>query len=318
MRTAIASVLALAAILCGSRLGPVPVGADPAPPAAEPKKPAETVTLEDVLTAALRSNPDLRVAEAKVHEAEAELQRVRVQVIQKMVKLQSDLQSQREQLKTAEENYRRSQELFSKGFAAGGDLQASRAALEKAKSDLAGSEAQVPYILGPSARKAAPGDGKPQTLCPALQTQNALAEGNCLSCHTVQPGLAKLTAAHWIHSPSSPARLPKTRASEAIRKVLDGPMPLREQAEKPLKAVVQELQRASGDAFPYLLQAGDKEAAPVAVLKGTPSLGAYLLAVEDMLPDVRFVVREYGLLVTTRDRLPDGAVTLRAFLQQGD
>src|SRR5947208_69846 len=40
--------------------------------------------LEQMLTEALLNNPDIRVAEAKLREAEAELNRVRLQTLQKL------------------------------------------------------------------------------------------------------------------------------------------------------------------------------------------------------------------------------------------
>jgi mono/diheme cytochrome c family protein len=323
MRTAIASLLALAAVLCGSRLGPVPADADPAaPPPAAPKvlspQAAEdvAVTLEDVLTSALRNNPDLRVAEAKVREAEAELRRARVQVIQKMVKLQADLRQRREDLQHAEDQLKRVQELFKQGLAPSAQALTAQGLFQKAKSDLAALEAEVPYVLGPgSARKGATDGWKQVTVCAGLLGVDIHQTGNCMSCHTVTPGLSKFVAA-GLHSYGAPPRLPKTKMTQAIRAAMEGPVPLKDVRERPLKALLQELQTASGDTVPYLLQAGERETKPVQGLKGVPSLGAYLLAVEDMVPDLRFVVREYGVLVTTRDRVPEGAVMLRAFLQQ--
>src|SRR5947208_549434 len=61
-------------------------------PQAKPEKPA---TLEEMLAKALKDNPDIRVAESKVREAEAELNRVRLQVMQKLVALQHSLKTQR-------------------------------------------------------------------------------------------------------------------------------------------------------------------------------------------------------------------------------
>src|SRR5205823_10488997 len=53
----------------------------------QPAKPAQASepTLEEMLTNALKDNPDIRVAEAKVREAEAELNRTRLQVTQKVL-----------------------------------------------------------------------------------------------------------------------------------------------------------------------------------------------------------------------------------------
>src|SRR5262245_44326019 len=70
-----------------------PLLADAQPPAdkppakaesAAPKKAEGTPSLEEMLAAALKNNPDIRVAEAKVREAEAELKRIQLQVSQKV------------------------------------------------------------------------------------------------------------------------------------------------------------------------------------------------------------------------------------------
>jgi len=43
-------------------------------------------------------------------------------------------------------------------------------------------------------------------------------------------------------------------------------------------------------------------------LKGKMPVGAWLQAIEDSDPDAVIVVREYGLLVTNKDRVPAGAI----------
>ena len=72
------------------------------------EKVAPTVpSLEEMLTQATRDNPDVRVAEAKVREAEAELNRARLVVMQKVIELHSSLESQKAQVLTAEAQFKR-------------------------------------------------------------------------------------------------------------------------------------------------------------------------------------------------------------------
>src|SRR5437762_8496144 len=52
--------------------------------------------LDDLLSQALKSNPDVRLAESKVREAEADLNRVRMQIMQKIVKLEIDIKEAKE------------------------------------------------------------------------------------------------------------------------------------------------------------------------------------------------------------------------------
>src|SRR5947209_1017266 len=56
--------------------------------------PADT-DLADMLAKALRDNPDIRVAEAKLREADAELNRIRLQVTQKVVTLRHNWEAQK-------------------------------------------------------------------------------------------------------------------------------------------------------------------------------------------------------------------------------
>ena len=73
-----------------------------------PKKPAEEKKpsqLEELLAQALRDNPDMRVADAKVREAEAELNRARLLVIQKVVAHQHTVETLESAVKMAEAHY---------------------------------------------------------------------------------------------------------------------------------------------------------------------------------------------------------------------
>src|SRR5689334_14434601 len=102
MRTTTVRLAALLAVL----LGAAAMADDPAKPA-DPNKPAEQKKpsqLEELIAQALRDNPDIRVAEAKTREAEAELSRVRLQVIQKVVAHQHTVETLEGAVKAAEAN----------------------------------------------------------------------------------------------------------------------------------------------------------------------------------------------------------------------
>ena len=69
--------------------------ARPASAGADKPKQEKPATLDEMLAKALKDNPDIRVAESKVREAEAELNRVKLQVMQKVVALRHSLESQK-------------------------------------------------------------------------------------------------------------------------------------------------------------------------------------------------------------------------------
>src|SRR5206468_5992476 len=75
----------------------------------QPAKPAQATepTLEEMLNKALKDNPDIRVAEAKVREADAELNRTRLQVTQKVLAFHYSRESQKAVIKVSEEDLQR-------------------------------------------------------------------------------------------------------------------------------------------------------------------------------------------------------------------
>ncbi len=108
-------------------------------------------SLEDLLAQALKNNPDIRVAESKVREAEAKLNRVRMQVSQRLAILNAEMAGAKliydeavTKLKTAERM------LQAKSIS----MEEYRSAVltrDKLKTDLARLEAELPYLLGSGA-----------------------------------------------------------------------------------------------------------------------------------------------------------------------
>src|SRR5207302_8384663 len=80
------------------------------------EKPKEKLaSLEVLLAQALKDNPDIRVAESKLSEAEAELNRVRLLVTQKVVAQQRAITDQRAALSAAEDQLGRMRQLQGSG-----------------------------------------------------------------------------------------------------------------------------------------------------------------------------------------------------------
>src|SRR6516162_5905893 len=117
-------------------------------PAASKGDKAEGPSLDEMLAAALKGNPDIRVAEAKVHEAEAELDRIRLQIMQKVISLRSSLDSQKTTLKAAEAAYENMSKLVSSGQAREVELRLSAASLAQEKGKLAALDAEIQSLAG--------------------------------------------------------------------------------------------------------------------------------------------------------------------------
>src|SRR6266550_8528267 len=125
MRTMAVNPLVLALVLgCGGAafgqpapgseqkpMGPnSPSGLGTAPPAAA--KPAAPSTLEEMLAQALKNHADIRVAEAKVREADALLEQARLQVAQKVITHYHALQAQKTAVEKVEATLSRINRLY--------------------------------------------------------------------------------------------------------------------------------------------------------------------------------------------------------------
>jgi hypothetical protein len=116
----------------------------------QPAQPAQGAepTLEEMLNKALKDNPDIRVADAKVREADAELNRTRLQVTQKVLAFHYSRESQKAVVKFAEENMARIRKLNEKVAISAEDVKIAEQQLSAAKAKLAEIEAEMPYLLG--------------------------------------------------------------------------------------------------------------------------------------------------------------------------
>src|SRR6266851_8230131 len=119
MRRGIEAALAALLICAGMVFGATDPAKDdkPAnPPGDKPAKTVEQMNLEELLTLALKNNPDLRVGDAKVREAEAELNRVRLQVTQKVVSARNAIKSQETKVAAAAKALERVRQNAEKGL----------------------------------------------------------------------------------------------------------------------------------------------------------------------------------------------------------
>src|ERR1700722_7097559 len=154
----ILSVAALLSLVClaSAQTSATPFGGVK-PPAAE-APPATTRVeksgLEKAIEEALKSNPDLRVAAAKVNEAEASLSRTRLQVTQKVVTAYQDVEIGKATVRIAQVTLERMRNLQKTNAVAADVVSQKEQDLAAAKGKLAAAEADLNYLLGKSALKA--------------------------------------------------------------------------------------------------------------------------------------------------------------------
>ncbi|MBO0699233.1 MAG: hypothetical protein J2P46_12625 [Zavarzinella sp.] len=269
-------------------------------PPKEPPKPAPG-SLEDTLDKALRNSADIKAAEAKVRDAEAELNRVRHQVLTRATALHTDLNLARRMLEVAESALAETDQLVKTGAANREQILAARAVVEKHRGEIEKLEVELKALRGEFALKHLPlvgaaafsPDGRLLAVDGQVRVWDA-ASGKLLG------------EALALTQPKAAPAVPGSMA-ERVGKLLDKEVELQLGGQNIADAVRDLMALASNPAIPVRDTLPEKH--PVdSSLSGKLPVGAWLQAIEDSAPNVTIVVREYGLLVTPKDRVPAGAI----------
>ncbi len=267
------------------------------------KAPAAKSKLEEMLAQALKDNPDIRVATAKLGEAEAQLNRVRLQVMQKVVTLYHTIEMARTDVATAERALARMKQLSKTRAVSHDEVDAAEAALAAAKAKLAAVEAEVPYVTGKQPQTADAAALRGMLYLSRVQAANSLLG------YSMTLRLSDLATGGVAGAGPAP-RAVQGPLAERLRKALDEPVSL-----SVTEAGVSDVLRLLREKEPALNVKFVPGLAPPKLtfeLKDL-SLGAALEYLEDSLPHYTIVVREYGLLLTPTERVPPGAVPLHDF-----
>ncbi len=312
MRTTTVRLAALAALLlCGAVMAAPP--ADPNKPA-EDKKPSQ---LEELIAQALRDNPDIRVAEAKTREAEAELNRVRLQVIQKVVAHQHTVDTLESAVRMAEANYVAAQAKLAFAEAelkrlmaldagvtatdrdaarakveqARAEVETAKSALQAAKADVAKAQAELPYLLG---------KGNKDDKQAEVARRNAI---RLIYERSIDQAVEAWRAAD----------LPRGSLPDKVRKALDAPVSITAE-NQPLDDLLKFIEDQAGVPIFGNLPP-DLRAKKVTARIGNVPLGAVFQLLGD-LTGAQFAVRDYGILAS--DKLPLGVMPLHDFWKGSD
>jgi hypothetical protein len=274
-------------------------------------------SLEAVLTDALKSNPDIRVAEAKVREAEAELNKIRLQVLQRVVALHQAVESQKEALKNAQSQYEGYRTRFEVVQIQAPELARMRGTLSLEKGKLATQEAELNAVLGKLPQGMMTNLAKPGI---DFATTNIDLDELARFVARRRDSLSALGALDLGNVGFPPGQTSKRSQStggplaEKIRSALDKPITIKIQ-DGGLAAVIAAITRLVPDVpFHTLTQADIGLKANLHFEQ--VALGAILQAVEDSFPGppgVRLVIRDYGILVTLDSIAPAGAVSVHDF-----
>jgi hypothetical protein len=292
------------------RVGAVIQGKTKAEAGAE-ASPARKSKLEEMLEKALKNNPDLRVASAKVQEAQAEFNRTRLEVTRKVVRLHALLDGERAGVERAEQRLVELRKLAGNGRISPEEVQAAEKDLTRAKSELAAAEAELPYLLGEQKSYNVTADGSLESAIYFLgnlqaQTESAgpNAPGSQLEISGGRSGGQKFAGGV---APFAPKAL-RGISAERIRGALDTNLTA-DYKDVPLSQLLKQYEKEYDLTFTTRLVGSDHK---VNLHLQDQPLGAVFQAISDAT-GLEFLVRDYGILVLDQGGLPADAIRLEDF-----
>jgi len=299
----------------------LPVMAQPPAEAKKPDEPAKPApgSLEDVIAQALRNSPEIHAAEAKVRSAEADLQKTRMEVLQKVTTAKFALEAAKKNVEIAKEVAEHKQKLQQKALIDPATARKAQLDLERAQAEVQRLESDLNAMLGRvPGRTAAAHFVEPATWRHSLFQQGALNQ-SALNPNW-DPIFVREMDTLWhsrlnlnygsvdINRPSTPGSI-----TDRIRTALDQPLKLEAPKEGlPLAETLEMIRKKAGIEVPIRVLTA-KKAITIELMAGELPLGAWLQAVEDSAPDIAIAVREYGILVTLKERMPRDAELMRDF-----
>ncbi len=353
MRRTAVEIGALAVLLLGGALA---VGQQPAPPATtapaaadKPKDEATKSKLEEMLQQALQNNPDLRLAAAKVVTAEAELNRARLQVVQKVGAAYQAIEAQKAVVEGAAAEMALTK--VGVGVVPIATVRAAEQKLIEAKAKLAALETEMPYLIGkqpgnnsaslsgPLGGAGSPGSGFSNPAASVMAGAMGQwgggfgALGGGLGAlgggfGALGGGLGGVGGAFGglgggppnnLQADDAPKPVPVLgKTAERIQAALNKPFSLELKKTK-LVEVIADVSAAFQKANPGLLikcnispDQLDNYTLESVKFEEMP-FGAVLVWIEDSAAGSGVVIRDYGLVIAPADNLPPGAPTLHDF-----
>ncbi len=230
------------------------------------------LTLDQKLKLALANNPEIQVAEAKVAQAQAEYRIVRLKVTQQVLELHNDLDSQRRLVGSTATELEQTRRMFQAGFQTDVAVSKVEQSLIQAQNRLAQIEAQRRYVLGTDA------------------VDNPRADSSSNPRRRRRPEIP----AEFVEHLAIPVEV--RFAGSTLVDVIDA------FADRVDGSGLQTAMKFVIDESSFSDEFGSLEELTVTLDKGEVTLRSALSMIADSTP-VRFVFRDYGILVTTESRV---------------
>jgi hypothetical protein len=261
------------------------------------EKDLKKMTLDELLAKALKDNPDVRVAEAKVREAEAELNRTRLQMLQKVAKLHQEIALARQIVESESRQFEAAKELRKIGAASPEEMAKAELSAQRAKADLAKLETELPYLVGKQ-----PGAAPTMTGTPTFgDTMNGpFGSSMGMPMGGMMPG-------------GSATKPVPTNLADKVRAALDTPIKGEFRDSQP-REIVEWLSTNLKGINVHLSAKVPNIKVSLKLTESIP-VGAALQWLEDEF-GWRCVLRDYGVVITERDAVPPGATPLLEFWKQ--
>jgi hypothetical protein len=131
-------------------------------------------------------------------------------------------------------------------------------------------------------------------------------------------GRGTFTPLPTVNSPASPGAAPTAAGSsnmiEKIRTALDKSVKIEKELQNVyIQDALTYLHDLAAKDIPFRTLVKNSERTTVSLMPGELPLGAWLIAIQDEVPDLVLYVREYGILATARERAPKDAITVAEF-----
>jgi hypothetical protein len=273
------------------------------------KDTAKAASPEPLIVEAMKNNPDIRVAEAKLREIAAHLDRTRLRVAADVTILHAEIEAAKASVDEGLQRYLRAYKLWKKGQPVEEEFGTAKMTLLKLKAELASVQAKLPYLLGRQAGVADINNKK--------QIDADRAAINSARAKEVKRQMDEDIARLWaeqllVVKTESPQR-------KKLRNALDTETKYPPQLNgKTLADIAGVIRDEEGLGINIVIRVKSKKIEKVNIQLEKPiPLGAFLQYLEDEL-DVVFILRDYGIVVVAADeKLPPGALRVVDFWKHG-